>query len=182
MGKDTSLFAILLAICILIYNAIHKIVVLAPTMMGLCRFLVYLTAASAVGPVPGEVVWKGLALACYVVGLSYLARKESVPTQMQYWPTVLLLAPICVAGLFDDGADGMAAVICSIILVVWAVWTLLQTFGKEHPNIGQAVSGLLAGIALVDLLAAANFSHFATLLFPGFFILAVALQRYIPAT
>jgi hypothetical protein len=41
---------------------------------------------------------------------------------------------------------------------------------------------LLAGIALVDLLAVADLSHAAAAVFPAWFLLALLLQRYIPAT
>lgn len=182
MGRTTAVLAVLLAFCIMIYNAIHKIVVVAPVVMGACRFLVYLTAASvAVNGIAGEAVWKGMALALYVVGLSYLARNESGPVRIQYWPGLLLLAPVCVALLFDDAGDKWAASLCAMILLGWAVWTYLQAHGKEHPNVGQAVARLLAGIALVDLLAVAQW-HFATILFVLCFFLALALQRYVPAT
>jgi hypothetical protein len=132
--------------------------------------------------VAGEAIWKGLALACYIVGLSCLARKESAPVRIQYWPCILLTAPLVVAGLFDDGPEHRAAAMGSVLLILWVVWTLLQTFGREHPNIGRAVSRLLAGIALVDLLAVADLSHPAAVLFPVWFFLALLLQRFIPAT
>jgi 4-hydroxybenzoate polyprenyltransferase len=183
LGWTTAVLALVLAGCILFYNAIHKITALSVILMGGCRFLVYLVAASvATEGVTGECIWKGLALACYIVGLSCLARKETAPVRIQYWPCILLAAPVFVAALFDDGQDERAASICSIILILWMLWTLFQTFGREHPNVGRAVSRLLAGIALVDFLAVADFSHFAFLLFPVFFLLALALQKFIPAT
>jgi hypothetical protein len=183
MGGATAVLAFFLTACILFYNAIHKIMVLAPAIMGGCRFLVYLAAAS-VGfrGVTGESVWKGLALASYIVGLSCLARKESAPVRIQYWPAIFLAAPVFVALLIDDGVDERSAAFCSVILVLWVVWTLLQTFGREHPNIGIAVSRLLAGIALVDVLAVADLSHFSAALFLVWFFLALLLQRFVPAT
>jgi 4-hydroxybenzoate polyprenyltransferase len=183
LGAVTAGLALLLAGCILFYNAIHKTMVLAPVLMGACRFLVYLTAASVgLNGVTGESIWKGLALAGYIAGLSCLARKESAGVRIQYWPCVFLAAPLFVAGLVDDGSDERAAVFCSIILIVWVLWTLLQTFGREHPNIGRAVSRLLAAIALVDLLAVADLSHPGVAIFPVWFLLALVLQGFIPAT
>ena len=155
-------------VCILFYNAIHKIMVVAPVLMGGCRFLVYLAAASVgLNGVTGESIWKGLALAGYIVGLSSLARKESAPVRIQYWPCIFLAAPLLVAGLADDGPDQRAAALCSVVLILWVVWTLLQTLGREHPNIGRAISRLLAGIALVDLLAVADLSQTPRGDFPG---------------
>ena len=105
---------LLLAGCILFYNAIHKIIGISLVLMGGCRFLVYLAAASvAVNGVTGESIWKGLALACYIVGLSCLARKENAPVRIQYWPCIFLVAPVLVAVLFDDGPDQRAAAVCS---------------------------------------------------------------------
>lgn len=183
LGKTCGIVGAFLTFSILVYNAIHKFVVIAPVVMGLCRFFVYVTAASAGATgVAGEAVWKGLALAGYVIGLSCLARKETAPVQMQYWPAVLLAIPVAMGMLFDDGPGQKAAFFCSILLIAWVIWTLMQTYGREHPNVGRAVARLLAGIALVDLLAVPDFSHFAMILFPIYFFLALTLQRFIPAT
>ena len=178
-----AVLGLLLAVCILFYNAIHKIMVLAPVLMGGCRFLVYLGAASVgVNGVTGECIWKGLALAGYIVGLSSLARNESTLVRVQYWPCILLAVPLVMAGLADDGPGHRAAALCSIFLILWVGWTLPQIWGREHPNVGLAVSRLLAGIVLVDWLAVADLSHPGAALFPVWFILALLLQRFVPAT
>lgn len=183
MGSSTAILGLLLAICILIYNAIHKIMVIGPIFMGGCRLLVYLVAASVgLNGITGECIWKGMALALYIVGLSCIARKESASVRVQYWPCILLAAPIVMAWLIDVGADFHAAIWGALILMAWVVWTLLQILGREHPNIGRAVSRLLAGIALVDLLAVANFSRVSVILFVLWFLLALFLQAFIPAT
>jgi hypothetical protein len=183
LGRTTAILALLLAGCILFYNAVHKMMVIAPALMGGCRLLVYLTAASVgLNGIVGESVWKGLALASYIVGISYLARKESTSVRIQYWPCLFLVAPVFVACLVDDGTDQRAAALCSGILIFWIGWTLLQTVGREHPNIGRAVSRLLAGIALVDLLAVADLSHLSAAIFLVWFMLALLLQGFVPAT
>ena len=183
LGAVTAILALLLAGCVLLYNTIHKIMGIAPVVMGGCRFLVYLVAASVgVNGVTGESIWKGLALAGYIAGLSWMARKESAPVRIQYWPCVLLAAPVLLAWLIDDGLDQRAAALSSLALILWVAWTLLQTFGRQHPNVGRAVSRLLAGIALVDLLAVADFSHPSAAVFALWFLLALSLQAFIPAT
>jgi hypothetical protein len=183
LGAVTAVLALFLVGAILFYNAIHKIMVLAPALMGGCRLMVYLVAASVgVNGVTGETVWKGLALAGYIMGLSCLARKESAPVRIQYWPAIFLAAPVFVAGLLDDGTDQRAAILCSVVLIAWAGWTLLQTFGREQPNVGRAVSRLLAGIALVDWLAVADGSLVSAAFFLAWFLLALFLQGFIPAT
>lgn len=183
MGMTTAILAAVLALCVVVYNIIHKMVAVAPVVMGACRVIVYLTAASVgVNGVAGEVIWKGLALGGYIVGLSLLARKESARVEAPYWPCALLAAPVAAAWLLDDGEDLRAAILCSVILFFWVTWTILQNLSREHPNIGRAVSRLLAGVCVVDLLAVADFSGPCAGIFGICFLLALLLQRSIPAT
>lgn len=49
-------------------------------------------------------------------------------------------------------------------------------------NIGQSVAGLLAGIVLVDWAAVPRMADEFNLVFAGLFVLALILQRKIPAT
>jgi hypothetical protein len=55
-------------------------------------------------------------------------------------------------------------------------------FRKDAPRIGFAVSSLLAGIVLVDIIAIAGEPPMAALVFAGLFLLALGLQRFVPAT
>src|SRR5579862_5479534 len=78
LGKTPMVLALVLCGCILLYDAIHKAITLSPVLMALCRLLLYLLGSAAgLHGVTGLAVWDGLALAAYVIGLSYLARKES---------------------------------------------------------------------------------------------------------
>src|ERR1051326_2799088 len=176
-GRTTASLAVLLAISILIYDALHKIFAFSPLFMAACRFLLILTAASvAEGGVFGGAglsIWSGLVLAAYVVGLSFLARKESTHGALLYWPCALLAAPVLLALVVN--ADGFArrAFLLSVALVLWILFALRQAFWVEQPNIGRSVSGLLAGIVLVDLLAVAGGTAALGLVFLGFFVLAL---------
>src|SRR5262245_13317017 len=77
LGPVTGALGVALVLCILLYDAIHKWITFAPVLMGACRLLVYLIAASiGTEGVTGWAVWCGLALMLYVIGLSYLARGE----------------------------------------------------------------------------------------------------------
>jgi 4-hydroxybenzoate polyprenyltransferase len=183
ISKTTAFLTLALCACILLYDAIHKMVTIAPLLMGACRFLVYLVAASvAADGITGYAVWAGLALAIYVAGLSYLARKESFRGPVYYWPAFLLGAPLLLALLVDDGPklwDGRAL---AVILAAWIFWALRYSLGVRQPNLGFTVSRLLAGITLVDLLAIAELSTPWTLLIVLWFVLALIFQRFIPAT
>ena len=183
LNPAVVLWAALLCVCILFYNAVHKWTPLAPALMGLCRFCVYALAASAAPRgVTGEVIWKGLSLAAYIVGLSCLARKESSRVRISFWPSLLLLTPVVFAGLFDNDSSWMAAVVDSLVLAGWSAWAVSRSLGHKEPNIGYTVSRLLAGVVLVDVLAVASSGEPWMGCFAVWFALALLLQRYIPAT
>src|SRR5207244_1187992 len=77
-GKVTGGLGLALALCIILYDAVHKLIAFAPVLMGICRFFVYVLGASTgVSGVTGSAIWCGLALAAYIAGVSYLARRES---------------------------------------------------------------------------------------------------------
>ena len=183
MGTTTVVLGLVLSACIVLYDAIHKIVPLSPLLMGACRLLVYLLAASAAPlGVSGEVVWKGLALGAYVVGLSCLARKESSGGGVNYWPIWLMAAPLLMAALVDDGPAWPAGGLFSAVLAAWVLWALSRSHGQIGSNVGYTVSQLLAGIVLVDLLAVASLSDGWPGLFGVWFPAALLLQRFVPAT
>jgi 4-hydroxybenzoate polyprenyltransferase len=156
---------------------------MATLLMGACRLGVYLVAASAASNgVEGEVIWKGLALAAYVAGLSWLARKESARVEVNYLPCILLAAPILMAGFIDDGPWAGAALLFSAVLAGWAFWAISRSLGRGGANVGFTVSRLLAGIVLVDLLAVAGIGNPWASIFGVWFVLALLLQRFVPAT
>jgi len=184
LGTTTGALAVLLLICIVVYDATHKLVSFAPVLMAGCRFLLYLAAASTgVSGVTGLAVWSALALATYIIGLSYLARRESTKGAISYWPCWLLAVPILLALIANGHGYEIAAILLSIVFGLWTVRCLGHTLLTTTPNPGRAVSGLLAGIVLVDLLAVAGGDHFGiTLAFVCCFAAALVFQRYVPAT
>ena len=117
-GQKTSEFALFLLAAIVLYDFHHKNVAWAPLVMGGCRLLLYLLAASVAvwdkfpidgGPFSPEteyscflrwlqVVTPGMipaaiALGLYVAGITYLARGESRPGRPTRWALLLLLLP-----------------------------------------------------------------------------------------
>ena len=182
-GTTTAVLTLLLLGCILLYNLIHKLAGGAAILMGVCRLLVYLVAASvARNGVTGSVLWSGLALASYAMGVSWLARQEGGRGPAPYWPAIFLAAPLILAGLSDDGFARQTGNMLSLVLVVWVLWALRHAFWRAEPMVGYAVARLLAGIALVDLLAVADLARLQSGLFLLWFVLALLLQRYVPAT
>jgi len=175
--------AVCLVLSILLYDAIHKAVAISPVIMAACRFFLLLMAAS-VGRdgVTGLSIWAAFALAFYIVGLSYVARSESNRGPVRYWPCLCLLMPIFLAWLVNEGSYKRQAIFMAALLLAWILRCLSHTFVSAEKNIPRTVSGLLAGIVLVDLLACTGESVAWAFVFVLLFASALIFQRYIPAT
>ncbi len=183
IGFVTGALGIALLGCILLYDMVHKAVTFSPMLMGLCRFLLYLAAASAgTAEVAGWSVWCGLALASYVTGLSFLARRESTRGPIEYWPLILLSAPMVLAFFMNFGEYRQTASLVSLIVIMWALRSLRPFLWSPERQIGRAISGLLAGIVFVDWLAVTGAPRNVNLAFLILFGLAILVQRFIPAT
>src|ERR1700689_3109209 len=69
----------LLAAVIVLYDAWHKTNPVGPLIMGLCRLLVYFIAGLAVaGMLPERLLIAAAVSLCYLVGLTYVAKQESL--------------------------------------------------------------------------------------------------------
>ncbi len=183
LSFTSACLAILLAVSIVIYDAIHKAIAFSPIIMAGCRFLLYLIAASiSVNGITGLSIWSAAALASYIVGLSFLARKESLPAGLQYWPCLFLAAPILLALLVNDGLTKKIGLILSFVLAVWILWAVQYTYRRAQRNIGVTISLLLAGIPIVDWLSVGGGTWLSGMLFLSLLVLAILFQRFIPAT
>jgi len=184
LGEVTGRLGLVLTLCIVLYDALHKQIAFAPVLMGACRFFLYVIAASAAAKgVTGWAIWCGLALGIYVVGLSFLARGESAPNPVRYWPLLLLGAPILLAQIMNADGSRQAALLLSAILGLWGVKCLRYSLWSVERNVGRTVSGLLAGIVFVDWMAVApDAPRELSLVFLAFFAMALGFQRFVPAT
>ena len=179
----SAILTLLLIGAILLYDAVHKFIAFSPVLMALCRFLLILLAASfGQFEIDGLAIWSGLVLAGYIVGLSYLARRESTLGVIGFWPLLPMAAPLVLAFIVNAGPYRDNALLLSLVLVLWVLKSLKPLWLSVHRNIGQVVSHLLAGICLVDLLSVADVPRPIGLLFLSFFGLSLLFQRYIPAT
>lgn len=182
-GMTAFACAALLVLAILIYDAIHKLVAFAPVLMAACRFfLMLLAAATARDGITGHSLWVALVLAAYIVGLSYIARRESALGPLRYWPMLFLIAPVILALIVNQGEPFLPAVLLCLAAVVWMFRCLRYVIGSTQRNIGRCVSGLLAGIPLMDLLAVWDGSPVTVITFIALFGLSLLLQRFVPAT
>ena len=183
ISSATALLGLFLVATILVYDAIHKIITFAPVLMALCRLFLFLMAASAgLHGVTGLALWSAIALAGYIIGLSYLARKESVRGAFQIWPCLLMAMPVVLGWFVNDAEYRPRYYLLSLVLLLWVGRSLHYTFFTASRNVGRTVSGLLAGIVLVDLLAAGGPSVPLSIFFFLLFVAALLLQRIVPAT
>ena len=184
IGKTTGALALVLILCIIIYDATHKVITASPWLMGACRFWIYVIAGSTASwGVNGWPIWCGVALALYVAGLSHMARLESSRARVPRWPLALLAVPVFLALLMDAGENRVPALLLSLILVLWIARCVRPMFQGGEVNVGRIVSGLLAGIVFVDWLAVAPGCPPAlNAVFLILFGATLGLQRFVPAT
>ncbi len=182
-SKTTIICALLLVVSILVYDVVHKIFAFSPVLMAACRFFLILLAASVgTNGITGHAIWAALVLMAYIIGLSYLARKETAPSSLRYWPCLFLAAPLILALVVNQGAYQLRATLLIVVIGIWMLRCLRFALWAPQRNVGRCVSGLLAGIALVDLLAVWDGSVGTAIMFAGMFGLSLVFQRFIPAT
>jgi hypothetical protein len=66
--------------------------------------------------------------------------------------------------------------------MVWSLQALRFAYWAPEKNLARTVSGLLAGIVLVDLLAVGASTPQVAVLFGALFAITVLFQRFVPAT
>lgn len=173
---------LLLIACIVFYNAHHKNNPLSPLVMGLCRMLVYVTAALSVTISPSLDVYVGASiLLCYLIGLTYAAKSENLK-QLEYaWPLSLLVTPILYGGYL--AFNQLVVLIPLIILIIWILRNLKKLTRRNPGDIPSAIVGLIAGVSLVDAIILAGHNAFWPMLFSIFAcLLTLKLQRWIAGT
>ena len=171
-----------LAAAIVFYNWHHKNNPLSPLVMGVCRMLVYLTAALAVSAtIPGQVVVAAVVLLCYLIGLTYAAKKEHIGRLENIWPLAFLVVP-AVYGIYLATAQPMV-VLPLVLLVAWALYALWLLRRRKPGDVPRAVVSLIAGISLLDamLLAGAGAVQLAWFAIAAFGV-TLALQRWVSGT
>lgn len=168
-GQEAAVSGAALGGAIVLYDRWHKQNPLSPVVMGLCRALVYATAALAVRP--DAPLWPGalgdvagpraafvgvgaLVSWCHLIGLTYAAKQERLDRIGRMWPLAFLAAPL-VFGLPALGGDwpGIVAYVLLLSAVVHAV-RLLR--GRDKDRFPRAVMALIAAISLLDALLAAR--------------------------
>jgi 4-hydroxybenzoate polyprenyltransferase len=164
------------------YDAHHKANPLSPLVMGLCRVLVYVTAALAVaGRVAGAVAGGAAVLLCYLIGLTYVAKQENLSEVRNLWPLLFLAAPFVYAA--PALGRGALAAVLYVAFLAWVAYAVSLLVRRERRDIRGAVVGLIAGISLLDalLIAGTGDAGRAAAAVLGF-ALTLGFQRWVPGT
>ncbi len=173
-----------LAAAIIFYNYHHKENPLSPVVMGLCRLMVYITAALCfVLPLPGIVWMGGALLVCYLIGLTYIAKQENLNQVENMWPLLFLAAPVIAGAILSLDQFPVA----SILWFVFSGWILAALYflkRRQAGDIPRAVVSLIAGMSLFDalLIAAVTGQMMWALLAVAGFGLTLFLQRFVSGT
>jgi len=170
-----------LATTIVIYDAWHKQNPAGPVLMGVCRMLVYVTAALAVGSLSRPVVIGAVCLFAYLIGLTYAAKQETLARLRSVWPLALLVVPL-LHGL-PAATHGVVAAIVFLALLGTIVAAVRLLRGATPDRFPRAIAALIAGISLVDALGIAGAGApaaalVATLGWPA----TLSLQRWVRGT
>jgi 4-hydroxybenzoate polyprenyltransferase len=171
-----------LGAAIVYYNYDHKGNVLSPLWMALCRALVYVTAACAVGAtLPPELFGAALLLVAYLIGLTYVAKQETLGEVRNLWPLGFLALPLIFA--VYGAAASPTALVLSAAFVAWVLFALRYLWRRRPGDVPRAVVALIAGISLLDavILVAAGAPTLGWLAVAGF-AATILLQRIVPGT
>lgn len=159
-------WAVALMGCILAYNWLHKKTAFGIVLMGGCRTLLWITAATAatgMSPAPLLYLW-AITVGLYVVGISWFARTESLMksvreegyTWVNRLPILFLFSVPLLALAYLvlwNNLDPIRVFLVNVVgllgggIVFYATLTMRK---KEEGSIGKGVSLLLAGICAMD--------------------------------
>lgn len=182
IGMAPALAGLALAAVITYYDWNHKKNLFSPVVMGLCRVLVYVGAGLCYTLAPPAALGTGAALMlCYLIGLTYVAKQESLGKVENLWPLAFLAAPVAYGAWL---ASAQAAV--WLFWLLFSGWMLLALWflrRRRKGDIPRAVVSLIAGISLLDamLIAGTGSVALASLALAGF-AFTLFLQRYISGT
>lgn len=185
-----------LVCAVVIYDLYHKPWIGSAFIMGSCRTLLYLAAASSVTGSLSlashmEVIAKAIALGGFITGISLVARGESKcapvhpllrATGMFGLTLPLLVSLMPLLSTSGSWLPGWPTLLISTLMAGLILSALKIMCQPPTSNIGRAVGLLLAGITWVDALAVSNASPALSLCFSLSFPLLILWQKKIAAT
>jgi UbiA prenyltransferase family len=173
---------LLLAAAVVLYDSYHKNNPLSPLLMGVCRMLVYITAALAISAsLPSALVVAALVLLAYLVGLTYTAKREHLNELGSVWPLAALAVPMIYGVVVALNSPLVWPFL--LLLIGWVLYALWLLRRRGPGDVPRAVVSLIAGIPLVDavILCGAGAAQLSIVAVAAF-LLTLALQRVVPGT
>jgi len=178
LGKLPGGFGVAVMSSIILCHLLRRRAVSLVLLPGVCRFFLYLLAAStATNGVTGWALWCGLALAVYVAGVNGVPYRQNIAGPARHWPILLLLVPMLLALIMDDGGCREAGLLLAAVLALWTARCLRPALWSPEKDVAGSVAGLRAGIVFVDLLAAVEAPREISFVFLLLFGATRLLQR-----
>ncbi len=193
-GQLSLQIALLLTLCVWLYDGALKKTPLAPLLMGSCRFFNVLLGASA--SVTGAMWWcpqmhVAIGLGVYVCGLTWFARQEAKTSARPQLISASFVINAGLATLFGfvltapDNSQRETAMFVLAVISVTILRRLLRAISQPEPaRVQTAIKTMLLSLIMLDatlvLFATANPAlaiAVAMLMVPAFL-----LARWIPMT
>jgi 4-hydroxybenzoate polyprenyltransferase len=187
-GFAASAVGAVLLITIIAYNLLHKRFAGSALLMGLCRGLVYVTAAAAIDwhATVRVAFWPTLALSVYVFLVTVIARGEAtnrIGASRRLSMAMVIVAISPSLFILPSGTRAVSAVIVAgIALITWLV-LLQRHLLVTPPRMKPAILGWLAGICLLDAFYLALLEQPALAAIAGLcFLMTIGAHRAVSGT
>ncbi|MGB7180834.1 MAG: UbiA family prenyltransferase [Burkholderiaceae bacterium] len=181
-GAWPAVGGIALGAAIIAYNKDHKNNVMSPFVMGLCRVLVYVSAALCiVTAVPAPVYTIAVLALCHLIGLTYVAKQENLGSVKNMWPLLFFAVPV-IFGFWQAWGD-ITTLLLWVVYTGWLAYAIRFLFRRNPGDIPRAVISLIAGISLLDAMMISGAGHAGlAFLAVAAFLVTLALQRFVSGT
>jgi len=187
-------YALWSSLCLLffigLYNWCHKWFQYNSGLMGICRGMLYITTALALGDISWLFLFAVLSVVFYIIGLTRLARSEHLnifatdALSNLNFPSVsvlLLVSPLIYS--IYVGYHFLLMWLVVSILMFWIAWQIKQYFLSETRNVKAGIGGLLAAIPLIDASLLASHNAAMEVLFCiGLFLIMPRLHQWVAGT
>ncbi|MDQ3539858.1 MAG: UbiA family prenyltransferase [Chloroflexota bacterium] len=180
-SREAFISGVVVVLVIIVYDAWHKANPIGPFVMATTRSLVYITAflVYSANVSADLVVWSSLML-LYVAGLTSIAKTETGPAGVKYWPFVAILVPAAYAMASISTIGGTVAILA---FLGWVVYAASFAYVSARRSIGGAITRLIAGISLLDaMVLATQGAWWGMVIAMLAFAATLFFQRYIRGT
>lgn len=145
---------LVLTVTIILYDLLHKKIAAAAILMGVCRGLVYLTAASAIAwPLDWQTITiLASAITLYITVLTIIAQAETAKSfGLRKWLAIALPIVALAPAIALRPESWPLSAIAATFLICWLLLALRNTI-TTPPRMKNAILSYLSGICLLDAL------------------------------